>query len=130
MPKLFISYRREDSAYPAHQIYKDLAKRIGASNVIFDVDTIPLGTDFRDYLSQEVSKCDILLAVIGDQWTKILNQRLDETNDFVRIEIQAALERQIPVVPVLVGTASVPGEDDLPPELSGLVYRHAAEVRA
>ncbi|WP_320042265.1 SUMF1/EgtB/PvdO family nonheme iron enzyme [uncultured Desulfobacter sp.] len=130
MPKIFISYRREDSAYPAQQIYKELADRFGANNVTFDVDTIPLGADFREYLNNAVGKCDILLAVIGDQWTRILNERLDQPNDFVRIELTAALERQIPVVPVLVGKASVPGERDLPPELSDLAYRNAAEVRA
>jgi hypothetical protein len=71
-----------------------------------------------------------LLAVIGDQWIEILKQRLDEPNDFVRIEIRAALEREIPVVPVLVGNASVPSEKNLPPELAAIAYKNAAEVRA
>ena len=61
---------------------------------------------------------------------EILKQRLDEPNDFVRIEIQAALERNIPVVPILVGRTSVPSEKDLPQELAGLSYKQAAEVRA
>jgi hypothetical protein len=130
MPKIFICYRREDSAYPAHQIYRDLSDHFGSESVVFDVDTIPLGTDFREYLNNEVSKCDILLAVIGDRWIEILTQQLDEPNDFVRIEIQAALESEIPVVPILVGRASVPSENNLPPALAKLAYKQAAEVRA
>jgi hypothetical protein len=130
MPKIFICYRREDSAYPAHQIYIELTDHFGSESVVFDVDTIPLGIDFRKYLNKQVSKCDILLAVIGDKWIEILKRNLDEPNDFVRIEIQAALKREIPVVPVLVGKASMPSEEYLPPEIAGLAYMQAAEVRA
>ena len=130
MAKIFICYRREDSAYPAHQICRNLADHFGSESVVFDVDTIPLGVDFREYLNNQVRKCDILLAVIGDQWIEILKQRLDEPNDFVRIEIQVALESNIPVVPVLVGKAPMPIEKNLPPEIAELAYRNAAEVRA
>lgn len=130
MAKIFICYRREDSAYPAHQIYRDLSDHFGSESVIFDVDTIPIGTDFREYLNNQVGECDILLAIIGDQWIEILKQRLSDPKDFVRIEIQAALERDIPVVPVLVGKALMPSEENLPPELAGLSYRNATEVRA
>ena len=130
MPKVFVSYRREDSAYPAHRIYQELTNHFGVESVVFDVDTIPLGVDFRRHLQDQVSTCDILLAVIGDRWLETLNQRLDDPRDYVRIEIQAALQRGIPVIPVLVGNASVPGEGHLPAELADLAYRNAAEVRA
>jgi hypothetical protein len=130
MPKVFVSYRRDDSGYPAQQIYEVLAKHFGTESIVFDIDTIPLGADFRKYLNDQVGQCDILLAVIGDQWLDILNKRLDDPNDFVRIEIQAALERDIPVVPVLVGKAAVPSSQKLPPELAKLAYKQAAEVRA
>lgn len=130
MPKIFISYRRDDNAYAAQGIYSALRDHFGPESIVFDVDTIPLGTDFRKYLNDEVSKCGVLLAVIGDQWTKILNDRIDEPNDFVRIEIQAALKRGIPVVPVLLGKASMPNEKNLPPELAELAWKQATEVRA
>jgi hypothetical protein len=130
MPKVFICYRREDSAYPAHQIYGVLSNHFGSESVVFDVDTIPLGVDFREYLNKQVSKCDILLAVIGDKWIEILKQRLDDPTDFVRIEIQAALKRKIPVVPILVGNASMLIEKNLPQDIKGLAYKQAAEVRA
>ncbi|MGD8446906.1 MAG: hypothetical protein PVI42_19555 [Desulfobacterales bacterium] len=111
-------------------MYRSLVDHFGSESIVFDIDAIPLGADFREYLNQEVSKCEILLAVMGDQWLEILKQRLDQPNYFVRIEIQAALKRGIPVVPILVGKKSVPNEKDLPPKLTKLSYRQAAEVRA
>jgi hypothetical protein len=130
MPKIFICYRRDDSKWPAQLIYDKVANHFGTESVVWDIDTIPLGADFREYISQEVSKCDIMLAVIGDRWLDILNQRLDQPNVFVLIELQAALEREIPVVPILVGRRSVPSEKELPPELAKLSYRQGTEVRA
>lgn len=130
MLKIFISYRRKDSDYPAQQIYKDLTEYFGSESVIFDVDNIPLGTDFRKFLDKQISACDILLAVIGDHWIDLLKQKLGDPEDFVRIEIQTALENKIPIVPILVGNASVPNKNDLPPELAELTYMQAAEVRA
>ncbi|MGD8724188.1 MAG: SUMF1/EgtB/PvdO family nonheme iron enzyme, partial [Desulfobacterales bacterium] len=130
MAKIFLCYRREDSRWPTQWIYNDLVDHFGSESVVWDIDSIPYGVDFREYLNKEVSKCDILLAVIGDKWLEIFKQRLDQPNDFVRIEIQAALKRGIPVVPILVGEKSVPSEKDLPPELANLSYKQAAEVRA
>ena len=129
MPKVFICYRREDSDYPAHRIYEELTNHFGSESVVFDVDTFPMG-NFREYLNEQVNKCDILLAVIGNRWLEILGQRLNDPKDFVRIEIQAALDRKIPVVPVLVAKASMPNEENLPPELAELAMMNAAEMRA
>ena len=128
--RVFISYRRDDSAYPAQHLYAQLRAHLGPERVVFDVDSIPIGADFRTYLNEQVQTCDILLAVIGDRWLDILNDRLSEPNDFVRIEVAAALESNLLVVPILVGKASVPGEKELPQDLSMLAYRNAAELRA
>ena len=68
MPKLFISYRREDSAYPAHSICAGLESQFGKGTVFMDVDTIPFGVDFRKHVSDAVGQCEILLAVIGNRW--------------------------------------------------------------
>jgi hypothetical protein len=134
MPKVFICYRRSDSAHAAQSIYEKLAEHYGAESVVFDVDTIPIGVDFVEYLNQQVNECDVLLAVIGDNWldaqAKDGTRRLDDLNDFVRIEIQAALKRKIPVIPVLVENASIPSEAELPRGLKQLSRRNAAEVRA
>jgi formylglycine-generating enzyme required for sulfatase activity len=133
MPKIFISYRRDDAAYPAHSIYETLVARFGEESIFFDVDTIPIGMDFHGVLNDAVSQCDVLLAIIGDQWLTLQDEngqrRLDKEDDFVRVEIEAALARNIPIVPVLVGTALVPRREQLPEPLKPLSRRHAAEVR-
>ena len=103
-----------------------------------DIDAIPLGVDFRKYLADEVNQCDVLLAVIGDHWLdaayrdgpKKDTRRLDDPQDYVRIEIESALARGIPVVPLLVGRTAMPGETDLPDGLKELAYRNAAAVRS
>ncbi len=103
-----------------------------------DVDSMPYGVDYRDYLSDWVGQCDVLLAVIGDEWldarhdtgSKVDKLRLGDAADFVTIEISAALRRNIPVIPVLVGRMTMPSPEKLPGVLSDLVYRNAAEVRS
>lgn len=134
MPKLFISYRRNDSDFPAHQLYEVLVDKFGQESVFIDVDTIPPGVDFRTHLKEWVGRCDVLLAVVGSHWLEARHsngtRRLDDPRDFVRIEITAALERQIPVIPVLVGRVSMPNENDLPPGLQEFSYRNAVEVRS
>jgi formylglycine-generating enzyme required for sulfatase activity len=130
MAKLFICYRREDSAWPAQRIYEELRNHFGAESVVIDIDSIPIGRDFREYIDEKLSVCDVLLTVIGDRWLDILEQRLDNPKHFVRLEVQAALQRNIPVIPVLVDKASVPDEGTLPPGLTRLAYQQAAEVRA
>jgi hypothetical protein len=138
MPKVFISYRRSDSADAAGRLYDRLEARFGRDNVFMDVDDIPLGVDFRRHLQEAVGRCDVLLVVIGEHFSdaryedgpKEDRRRLDDPTDFVRVEIEAALARSIPVVPVLVGRASMPGEEELPDGLKPLAYRNAAEVRA
>ncbi len=136
MAKLFISYRREDSLDITGRLYDRLARHFGDGAVFMDVDTIPYGVDFRQYLTGWVASSDVLLVVVGKRWLDARHEggpdegkrRLEDPADFVRIEIGAALARGIPVVPVLVGGASVPPPDRLPPELSALAYRNAAEV--
>ena len=131
MPKIFISYRRDDSVYVAQNINDKLTEH---HDVVFDVDVIPKGVDFVEFLNQQVRECDVLLAVIGDRWLDVRgkdgSRRLDDPNDFVRIEIQAALTRNIPVIPVLVEKASMPAAGQLPNALIPLSRCNAAEVRA
>ena len=127
MSKIFISYRRDDSAYAVQHIYDELSRHYGADNIVYDIDSIPLGENFREFLEQKVGECDVLLAVIGNQWLKLLNLNRDAARDYVRIEIGAALQRRIPVIPVLLDKASVPKE--LPNDNEELSKRHAAELR-
>ena len=134
MPTIFISYRRDDSADVTGRIYDRLADRFGSKNVFMDVDTIPPGVDFRKHLHDAVARCDVVLAVIGRDWLKrrglFRKRRLDGPSDFVRIEIEAALQRDIRVVPVLVRDAAMPGPGDLPESIRDLAFRNAVQVRA
>jgi formylglycine-generating enzyme required for sulfatase activity len=132
MPRIFICYRHEDSFAYAGRIYDRLTSQFGAANVFMDVDTLKPGVDFVEVLEQAVASCDVLIAVIGKQWVTSAdeqgNPRLENPDDFVRLEIGTALERNIRVVPVLVGGSRMPRSNELPAALSRLARRHALEV--
>jgi TIR domain len=129
---VFVCYRRGDSADITGRICDRLTQRFGNDHVFKDVDSIPLGVDFRKYVGEHVGRCNALLAVIGRQWLKAEGsgaRRLDEPLDLVRIEIGSALARGIPVIPVLVGGALMPGEQELPEDIRDLSYRNGIPVR-
>lgn len=133
MDHIFISYRRSDSADITGRIYDRLIDEFGRPGIFKDVDSIPLGTDFKEYLDRKVSECNALLAIIGDDWLEAVdaagNRRLEDPADFVRVEIESALARGIPVIPVLVRGAGMPSVQRLPPGLKKLVYRNGLAVR-
>ena len=95
-----------------------------------DIDKIPFGVDFREYIDAAVGQCDVVLAVIGIKWAGETGarRRLDNAKDFVRIELESALHRDIPVIPILIDHAMMPGEADLPPSLARLAFRHAIDL--
>ena len=130
--KIFVSYRRQDSADVTGRIYDRLVQRFDKEQIFKDVDSIPLGVDFREHLGRVVGQCDVLLAVMGNDWLAADSsgrRRIDDAKDFVRIEIESALERGIPVIPVLVRGAAMPSEADMPASLVALSYRHGIDVR-
>ena len=130
--RIFVSYRREETAYPAGWLYERLAERFGAGQVFKDVDSIQLGDDFVEVITRAVGSCDVLLALIGEEWLTVSDsygrRRIDDPDDFVRLEIEAALTRQVRVIPILVDGASMPSADELPGSLAGLVRRQALEL--
>jgi TIR domain-containing protein len=130
--RIFISYRREESAYPAGWLYDRLSGHFGGGQVFKDVDSIQLGDDFVEVITRAVGSCDVLLALIGDEWQTITDahgrRRLDNPDDFVRLEIEAALSRRVLVIPVLVDGARMPRADELPDSLTALVRRQALEL--
>jgi hypothetical protein len=129
---IFISYRRQDSADVTGRIYDRSIQRFDRKQVFKDVDSIPLGVDFRAHLGNVVGRCNLLLAIIGPQWLNVGGpnaRRLDDAGDFVRIEIEAALARNIPVIPLLVGGAELPSERELPPSLAAITFRNGIAVR-
>src|SRR6266581_54965 len=130
--RVFISYRREETAYPAGWLFDRLADHLGAGQVFKDFDSIQLGDDFVEVITTAVGSCDVLLALIGAQWLMITDEqgraRLDDPNDFVRLEIEAALTRNVRVIPILVAGARMPRSDQLPPSLAKLARRQALEL--
>ncbi len=133
MSGIFISYRRSDSPDATGRVYDRLVAEFGRAQVFKDVDSIPLGRDFRGHLNDIVGNCGVMLAIVGPHWTEARNpagqRRLEDPDDFVRIELETALARDIPVVPVLVGHAQIPVASELPGSLGSLVFRQSIEVR-
>jgi hypothetical protein len=129
---IFISYRRGDSAGFAGRIYDRIARRLNRERVFFDVDNIELGADFVRVLSDRVAECDALVVVIGKDWLSATDEenrrRLDDPDDYVRIEIETALKRDIPVIPVFVAGAAMPRKDNLPETLKPLLRRNGMEI--
>jgi hypothetical protein len=132
MDGIFISYRRDDSAGYAGRLYDRLAAHFGADRVFMDVEGIEPGLDFVVAIEEAVGSCRVLIAVIGDEWTNSKDaagrRRLDDPNDFIRLETGSALQRGIRVVPVLVGGAEMPLAPDLPDDLKALTRRQAIEI--
>jgi TonB family protein len=129
---IFVSYRRRDSQGEAGRLFDDLAKHFGEDTVFMDVAAIEAGRDFRKAIEEGVTKCGVLLVVIGSEWLDAKDEhgtrRLNDPSDFVRIETASALRRDIPVIPVLVRGAKMPSAEQLPDELKELAYRNCIEL--
>jgi hypothetical protein len=126
--RIFISYRRDDSAGYARLIYDRLNARF-PHRVFMDVTGIEAGADFVEAIEQAIGSCVALVVLIGQQWLTTGGQRrLDDLADFVRLEIAAALKRNIRVIPVLLRGATMPAAEELPPDLAPLARRQAIEI--
>jgi TIR domain len=129
---IFISYRRDDTEGEAGRLFDDLVRAYGDDSVFMDVSGIQPGSDFRKAIDDNVAGCGVLLAVIGPTWATITGsdgaRRLDNANDYVRLEIASALARSVPVIPVLVHAAHMPPLDQLPDDLKDLRYRNSVEL--
>jgi hypothetical protein len=140
MAGIAISYRREDTGWITGRIFdrlKDYYEKPGRpgfqekSIVFMDYDSTPIGIDFRNYIKDVLDNCDILLAVIGPHWAgddEHGRSRIMQDGDWVRIEIEIALKKNIPVVPVLIDRTSLPPAGALPEGIRDLIYRQAATV--
>jgi TIR domain-containing protein len=130
---IFVSYRRQESSHLAGRVADRLADRFGESQVFIDVDTIEPGVDFAEEIRRAVAACTVLVAIIGSAWLTATDERgrrrLDDPDDLVRLEIEAALARDVRVIPILVEGAVMPGRDDLPESLAGLARRNALLIR-
>jgi hypothetical protein len=130
--RVFINYRREETGYPAGWLYDRLGQRFGVARVFKDVDSIALGDDFVEAINRAVESCDVLIALIDDRWLAVTDEsgqrRLDDPHDYVRLEIEAALARNVRIIPVLVDGARMPRAEDVPDTLAPLVRRQALEL--
>lgn len=130
---IFISYRRDDSRAQTGRIYDHLESHFGRNRVFIDVDSIPLGVEFPQRLDQAVKRCQVFLAIIGSKWLAVTNdagqRRIDSPTDWVRLEIEAALRHEIPIIPVLVDGGTMPNADLLPGDLKSLPKWQTSKIR-
>jgi hypothetical protein len=130
---VFVSYRRQETSHLAGRLSDRLADRFGEAQVFMDVDAIGLGVDFAEEISRAVAACKVLLAVIGPNWLSATDERgrrrLDDPDDIVRLEIEAALARGVLVIPILAEGAVMPDREDLPDSLARLARRNALTIR-
>ena len=131
--RLFLSYRRGDTAGRTGRLFDGLTQRLGRGSVFQDVASISPGADFEEALVGALARTDASIVVIGSEWASLTGtdgvRRLDRPDDYVRKEVVAALRSGRPVVPVLVGDARMPAADDLPDELRPLLKRQAVAIR-
>jgi hypothetical protein len=129
--RIFLSYRRDDSAGYAGRLYDRLSQHFGADSVFMDVK-IPLGEDFAKVIGERVASCDVLIALIGKQWLSMTDEggqrRLNDPDDWVNLEVATALNRDVRVIPVLVRGAHMPEVEELPDVLAGLARRQALSI--
>jgi protein kinase-like protein/TIR domain-containing protein/PASTA domain-containing protein len=129
---VFISYRRQDAAFPAGWLYEQLVNRFGEPHVFKDVDSIRPGQDFVNVIKTAVRSCHTLLVVIGPKWLSIADKRggrrIDDPDDFIRLEIETAIAYDVQIIPVLVLDAEMPSADALPPPIEALARRNAIQI--
>ena len=131
MPRILISYRRSDSSAIAGRILDRLVAKYGHDSVFMDIENIPFGIDFRKHIQSTVLRTDVLLVVVGPQWMgpqQTGRTRIAEATDPVRVEVEMALDRAVPVIPILIDRTKMPESDELPESLRAFAYLNAAEV--
>ena len=133
MGQVFISYRRDDARALAERISGSLVQAFGREAVFKDVDSIRSGEDFEIRLQAALSEAKIFLAIIGPAWLGITDEngrrRLDDPADYVRREIEMALDRECAIIPLTVANARIPAEDEVPQSLQKFTKRNALEIR-
>ena len=131
--QLFLSYRRKDAADATSRIRERLVAQFGRDAVFFDVDSIPLGVNFRAHIVSTLAQCRACLAIVGPGWVNAVddkgNRRLADFDDPIRIEIETAMRIDRPVIPILVGKAQMPERDELPESLRTFCSQNGFPVR-
>jgi hypothetical protein len=132
--RIFLSYRRSETEHVAGRLADHLRERFGKSQVFIDVDSIGAGVDFVEALQHEVARSAVVLVLIGSHWTTVTDEtgkrRLEDPQDFVVLEATEAINKKIPIVPVLVDGAEMPTTQELPDDLAPLVRYNGVRVDA
>ncbi len=131
MPKITISYRRADSEAMTGRVCDRLVTHYGKQAIFRDIDDIPAGIDFRHHINEILLKTNVLLAIVGPQWLGPVPgglDRINEESDPVRVEVETALRRRVPIIPVLIGDTRMPSSEQLPPSLKDFAFRNAVKV--
>src|SRR6266511_4088854 len=130
--RIFLKYRRDETSGHAGRLFDVLAARFGNDHVFMDIDRIEPGLDFADVISEAVASCDVFIALIGSRWLTSADAkgrpRLENPEDFIRLELEAALELDVRLIPALVQNAQMPSSDELPETLRPFARRHAVEL--
>lgn len=130
--RIFLSYRRQDSQGETGRLHDQLTSAFGPDSVFMDVDNVPYGVDYVDYIHDCLSSVAVVIVVIGEKWAKVTDRRgrrrLDQPDDLVRLEIAEALRRKLPILPVLVQNAKMPDAEDLPEDIRAFARRNAPEL--
>jgi len=130
---IFINYRRDDSSHMAGRIYDSLLQDFSPTRVFRDIRSIDPGKQFDREIYNALNSCAVFIAIIGERWLSITDdqgrRRLDDEKDWVRQEIVSVLNRQITVIPLLIGTTAMPLESELPSDIRDLCRRNAFRVR-
>ena len=134
MAGIFVSYRRSGASSSTYRLVNELQREFGEAKIFLDVESIDPGVPFAEAISNAISKCNVVLVVIGPSWLEMKNEqgqrRLDEPKDWIRREIEIALESRAKVIPVLVEGAKVPEAEDLPESIASLAGLNGYELAA
>ena len=130
--EIFISYRRDDSKWSARALHEHLVSHFGVARIFIDVDGILPAQDFAQEIEKQIVSSEVLLVIIGPLWISLTDdqgkRRLDNPQDYVRMEIRTALLRKVQLMPILVDGATVPKVHELPDDIKPLVQRNALEI--
>ena len=131
---IFVNYRRADTIQIAHRLADSLCKVFGTTNIFIDEDSIPSGVDFRDHIYRSIDQCAVLLTVIGDRWLEVKDDRgqvrLNNPDDYVRVEIELSLRQGLTVIPILIDEAEIPAASELPSSIKQLSYLNVFKLHS
>lgn len=129
-PKFFVCYRRDDTKQIAGRVHDKLLTRWDADSIFFDIDSVPLGVDFRVFTRKTLTSCTHMLVLVGNQFVGARSEepRIFDQNDLVRTELEMAFSMGLTIIPVTIDDARMPVPDLLPKEIQHFSFLNAAKL--